>query len=161
MTKNSCHRLLAAALAALLVIAPVTATPGPLGKMLGKAAMARLFRQDFKNHAAVVARPLSRPRTVHRFTTTNQARREVGQGLAPNAHMTATARPGRPLSAEAAQRRYGLPAKPQVRETIRLTAGTSLRHTHAAGAARGVGELTSPRPLPPTVIRKVTPLSSR
>ena len=134
MVKGYRHRLLTVALAALLVVAPVTATPGPLGKTLGKAAMARLFRQDFKNHAATLARPLSHPRTVHRFTTTNQARREVVKGLAPNTHMTATARPGRPLSAEAAQRRYGLLAQPQVRETIRLPAGNGSGTTTRARA---------------------------
>ncbi|MGC8732062.1 MAG: hypothetical protein ACP5RC_07365, partial [Halothiobacillaceae bacterium] len=76
----------------------------------------------------------------------------------PGSHMTAAARPGRPMSAQAAKERFGLLRKPTVRETIELPKGFAVRHSHATNAARGVRELTAPRQVPPDAIRRVVPL---
>lgn len=158
MTHPRADRVLATALMALLALSPLTATSGGLGKLFGKAVVARIMKRDLQNHAVIAARPLTAPRTVHRYTTAAQASREMKQGLAPNSHMTAKAQVGRPPSAETAQRRYGLPAEPQVRETIRLPEGFSVRHNRVVGGSPGMGELTAPKPLPPAAISKVTTL---
>ncbi len=125
---------------------------------IGRSMASRILRQDLRNHALVRPKPLAAPRTVYRYTSRPQASRELSRGLAPNTHMTANARVGRPLSARAAQPRYGLLHKPQVRETIRLPKGTALRHNRATNAERGIGELTSPKRVPKGTIRRVVPL---
>lgn len=153
------HRLLVCALAGLIGLgASLPAPAGTLGKSVGRAAMARIFKQDLRNHATTAAKPLVRPRTVHRYTTRAQGRREAASGLTPNTHMTVRARPGRPPSPATAQRRYGLPYPPRVRETIRLPKGFHVRHNKAVGGAPGVGELTSPRAVPPSRIQRTVPL---
>jgi hypothetical protein len=141
-----------------LALAAPAADAGGLGSTLGKAAVARLWRQDARNHAKAAVTALAKPRTVHRYTTTAQARREVQAGLTPNTHMTARASVGRPLSARAAQQKYGLPTRPQVRETIALPKGWPARQNAVAGGAATARELTSPKALPGTAIRKVLPL---
>jgi len=135
MTKLNRIRILTAALAALLAVAPAPATPAPVGKTIGKAAVARLFRQDLKNHAVTAARPLTKPRTVHRYTSTHQASREVRKGLTPNTHMTATARRGRPLSAGAALNRLSVSASRPPALTANQAAGWSEKSRSVGGAA--------------------------
>jgi hypothetical protein len=118
----------------------------------------QIKRLDLAKHVRTAPKPLVSGRTVQRYTTQKQALREIKAGVAPNTHMTAIARPGRPLTAPAAKQRFGLLTAPQVRETIRLTKGVPVRHVRATAAGRGVWELTSPKRLPPKVIQKVTPL---
>jgi hypothetical protein len=118
----------------------------------------RILKLDAMRHR-VPAKPLAQPRVVHRYTTLTRAQQEVRQGIAPGRHMTATARPGRPLSAQAAKEYYGLLRKPSARETIQLPKGFPVRHSHATNAARGVRELTSPQRVPPEAIKKVVPLA--
>jgi outer membrane protein TolC len=159
MPRTASRVVLAVVSLLTLVAAPTPATAGGWGKSVGKAALARLWQQDLKNHAKAAVTPLAKPRTVHRYTTAATARREVKAGLGPNTHMTAGASAGRPLSAGPAQQKYGLPARPQVRHTIELPAGWPVRHTKVMGGAPGVGELTSPKALPPSAIRKTVPLA--
>src|SRR5688500_1972758 len=125
---------------------------------LSRAAVARILRRDLRNHSMVRPRILLTPRTVNRYTTRSQAARELKSGIAPNRHMTPNARPGHTLTAPKAQARYGLLKTPEVRETFRLPKGTLLRHNKAVCAGRGIGEITSPKAVPQTAIRKVTPL---
>jgi hypothetical protein len=115
-------------------------------------------RLDLAKHMKTVPKPLKTERIVQRYTSKKQALHEAKRGLAPNTHMTAIAHRGRPLTGDVAKQRYGLLASPQVRETIRLTKGIPVRHNRATGAARGVWELTSPKRMPATVIKKITPL---
>lgn len=122
-----------------------------------RLARARILKLDAMRHR-VPAKPLAQPRTVHRYTTLTRALQELHHGIPPNTHMTAVARRGRPMSPNNAKRYYGLFRKPTVRETIRLPKGFPVRHSRATNAARGVGELTSPKRVPPEAIRKVTPL---
>ena len=157
--KRITHRLLVCALAVLIGLgASPPAAAGALGKSIGRAAMARILKQDLRNHATTAAKPLARSRTVHRYTTKARGRHEATYGLAPNTHMTVRARPGRPPSPATAQRRYGLPHPPQVRETIHLRKGLPVRHNKAVGGAPGIGELTSPRAIYPGSIRRTVPL---
>jgi len=137
---------------------PPDAEAWSLGAGAGRAAMRRILRQDWLRDSGTAARALSRPRTVHRYLSRERAALEAREGIAPGRHMTATARPGRPLSAENAQRRYGLPETPEVRQTLRLPAGFPARSNKALGGAPGYGEITSPRALPPAAIRRNVPL---
>jgi len=123
-------------------------------RSVGKS-LSSVFRREAARDAATASRALARKRTVFRYTTSAQARREQARGLAAGTHTTSRAGPGRPLSAGAAQKRYGLPARPQVRETIVLPKGTPVRANRAWRGSRGVGELTSPRSIGSLAIRRV------
>src|ERR1035438_4789549 len=54
--------------------------------------------RDLWNHQHTKPVPLKAPRTVFRYTSPAQARKELKWGVAPSRHMTATGGPGRPLS---------------------------------------------------------------
>ncbi len=118
--------------------------------------MSSTLRRDLLRDRRTPAKVLTKDRTVFRYVTRKQAQRELRTGLRPGSHMTSRATPGRPLSPANAQRRYGLPKKPQERETIRLPRGTRVRTNRVVGGARKV-ETTSPEWLPPQNIKKVVP----
>lgn len=147
---------------ALLTMAVVGADAAPAGRRLLRRLLPgsgrNVLRRDLLRDRTLPVHRLEKPRTVFRYTTRQQARRELREGLRPRTHMTARGGPGRPPSPEAAQRRYGLPRKPEVRETIRLPEGTPVRSGKALGGRPGYGELTNARPLPPEAIRRVVPL---
>jgi len=124
-------------------------------RSLTRAVLAR----DLKRDAATASRRLTTPRRVFRFTSTERARAESRSGLAAGAHMTSRARPGRPPSGLTAQRRYGLPSRPRVRETIELTRGTPVRANRALAGRPGVGELTISRRIRPSSIQRTVRLS--
>ncbi len=105
--------------------------------------MAALLRRDLARDARVVPRALERPRTVFRYTTRAQSELDLRAGIRPGAHMTSTGGSGRPLGGAEAQRRYGLPKRPEVRETISLPKGLDVRKAKAIGGSPGAGELTS------------------
>lgn len=157
-------------LAGLLILAtsilPLTVEAGGLGRAAARGAWrssariwrrspAQMMRRDLVRDSAIKARPLARPRTVFRYTTKQRASVELRRGIPPGRHMTANGGPGRPLSRVAAQKRYGLPQRPGVRETIRLPKGQPVRTAKALGGRPGVGELTSSKRLSPTVITNV------
>jgi len=123
-------------------------------RSVGKT-LSSVFRREAARDAATASRALARKRTVFRYTTSAQARQELARGLAPGTHITARAGAGRPLSADAAMRRFGLPTRPQVRETISVPKGTLVRANKVWQGRPGVWELTSPNRLPPSVIRRV------
>jgi hypothetical protein len=134
------------------------AEAGGFGKLVGRAIMKKTLRADLIRDRATVAKTLTKPRTVFRYTSRVQSAREAKQGLAPRTHMTSTAGPGRPLSAQAAQKRYGLPSTPQVRETLRLDGNQAVKLNKALGGQPGYGELTSPKRISPKSIRRIIPL---
>ena len=115
-------------------------------------------RKDLWNHQHTPVRPLPAPRTVHRYTSPGQARQEMRRGIEPGRHMTATAPAGRPPSPGTAANRYGLQKAPGVRETIELPRGFPARHNKVPGGRPGIGEMTSPRRVPPEAIKKAAPL---
>jgi hypothetical protein len=120
--------------------------------------MPRTLLRDRVRDLRTPALPLTRPRTVFRYTTRGQATQELKKGIQPNRHMTATGAPGRPLGPGAAKSRYGLPQKPTIRESVHLPKGFPVRHNRALQGKPGVGELTSPKRVPPGAVRKVVPL---
>jgi hypothetical protein len=127
-------------------------------RSLERGRLRNITRLDLLNHERARVAPITNPRAVFRFTTRDKALNELRQGIAPNHHMTAYAGPGRPLSADSAMRRFGLPIKPQVRETIIIPSRQPIRLNKVVGGAAGVGEVTSTRRLPPEVIRRLVPL---
>jgi hypothetical protein len=117
-------------------------------------------RRDSWNHLHTPVRPLPAPRTVFRYTSPSKARRELRTGIAPGRHMTATAPAGRPPSPTTAAKQYGLLNLPRVRETIQLPKGFPGRHDKVPGGRPGIGEITSPKRVPQSAIKRVTPLQS-
>ncbi len=117
-----------------------------------------LLRRDWLRDRVTPAKPLSKPRTVFRYTTRAQAKQELKRGIAPRSHMTAQAAPGRPPSPAGAQQHFGLPEKPDVREKISLPKGLPTRHNRTLGGKPGVGELTSPRRISGDRIQNTVPL---
>jgi hypothetical protein len=121
-------------------------------------AMAAVLKRDAARDAATAAKPLAQPRTVWRYTSKAQAERELQRGVPAGGHLTAGTTAGRLPSPERAQARYGLPARPEVRETVRLPAGHPVRSNKTLCGDPGVGEITSTHRLPPATIHKVQPL---
>lgn len=155
-----------------LIVAPMsTATPeaSSLARLFGRSAaraaakkvmprMTRALAKDLVNHRTAPVKTLTAPRTVFRYATRSVARKDVASGLAPYRHMTSRGGPGRPLSAANAAKRYGLPRRPDVRETIRLGRGQTVILNKAQGGRPGVGEAVSPRPIGRGAIERVVSL---
>lgn len=149
------------AIAILVGILAVCASDArSLGQAFARSAMTKLLKHELARDAAIVAKPLSRSRQVWRYTTRQQAAREARDGLVPGSHMTARVTRGGPPSSETAQRHYGLPSRPQVRETWRLSAGMPVRSNKTLGGAPGVGELTSSKRLSPEGLVRTIRLKS-
>jgi hypothetical protein len=125
------------------------------GKSAGKAGA--LVQRDRIRDAATAARPLPRDRSALRYTTRERARQEIQHGIPAGRHMAPSHR-GRPPGAAEAQKRFGLPDRPEVREVVRLPKGFPVRSNKALGGRPGAPEWTSPRPVPPEAIKKVVPL---
>jgi hypothetical protein len=156
-------------LLSVVVGLPSAAAAGSLAKAAARGATksvtrawrgtaAKTLRRDLLRDRATRVRSLVRDRTVFRYTTKTQARQEIRKGIQSGSHLTARATAGRPLSLVRAQRRYGLPQRPEVRETIRVPKGQPVRLNRVVGGAAGIGELTSSRRVPPGAIEKVVPL---
>lgn len=127
-------------------------------RSLERSRLRNVTRLDLLNHerSRIISAPTSRQ--VFRFTTRARALRETKLGVGPGRHMSANAGPGRPLSAQSAKRRFGLPQKPEVRETIRIPRGQPIRLSPVAGGLPGVREITSPKRLPPAAVIKLVPV---
>jgi hypothetical protein len=156
-------------LAAATAFLPMKADGAGLGKAAARAVRSHslkgthrinpeILRRDFLRDRATKARALAADRRVFRYTTKDRAKQELRKGISPQSHMTSRAGRGRPLGRAKAQSRYGLSARPQVRETVRLPKGQSVRTNKSLGGAPGVGEITSPKQIPPKALEKVVPL---
>jgi hypothetical protein len=157
----------------LLILAIAVLSPTVSASQLGKAAargaarsaarvfrrapVAKILRRDLQLHRLTPLRPLPRPRRVFRYTSWAQSRQEVRKGILRGSHMTARARPGRPLTAAQAQQHFALPRKPRVRMTIQLPQGLPVRINRVSGAPRR-WELTAGKRIPQTAIKKVVRL---
>ena len=141
-------------------------TAGGTARALTNAATHRieasLVRQELTSEAlrdlkTPVTR-LPKSRIVWRYTKKQYAQEEQRAGIASNRHLTAQRTGSKPLSAYSAQRRYGLHLLPEVRETVLLPRGHPVRINKAWRGQPGVGEITSPQPLPRTAIIAVRSL---
>ena len=153
-----CLVLIAAA--SLMPIQPASAGGK---KALAQAAMARLLARDAARDAATAgnARAVSTSTRVWRYTTADQAKRELRDGIPTGRHFTPRVTPGRPPSPATAQRQYGLPQPPQVRMTVEMDKGTTVLRNKALGGQPGRGELVNHDPLPPSAVRRVIDLKPR
>jgi hypothetical protein len=102
-----------------------------------------ILQKDLDRDRKTKPAPLTRDRTVFRYTSKEQAKIEVKKGIPPGSHMTATGGAGRPLSAAEAKRRYGLKKTPEARLTVPLKKGDNVRSNRAYGGEKGRGELTA------------------
>jgi hypothetical protein len=125
------------------------------GERAAERSIARVLARDAARDAGSAARRLAAPRKVFRYTTPSRARLELKRGIAPGSHMTARSGPGRPLAGSTAQRRFGLPGRAGVRESILLPRGTPVRVNKALGGAPGMGEVTSTRRIPGSAIQRI------
>lgn len=148
--------LLLAYLVVALSLTP-SAEAGGIGKIFGQSVMKRIMRTDLLRDRATIAKVLAKPRTVFRYTSQKQAAFEVKYGLQPGTHMTSTGGPGRPLSAKAAQKRFGLASPPEMRETLRLE-NQAVKHNKVLAGSPGYGELTSPQRIPSSAVRRIVSL---
>lgn len=141
-----------------LVLTAPEAEAGQASRRITSRAWRRLFARDAARDAATKTAPLVKPKNVWRYTSNTEASKAAKSGLPAGRHMTSGVTPGRAPGADATRRRYGLQQKPDVRMTIQLPAGQPLRSNKVLGGARGVGEITSSKALPPSAIRRVVPL---
>lgn len=102
-----------------------------------KTARSEIFARDI--HGPVTK--LSADRTVFRYTTRAKARSEITRGIPQRRHFTSAATAGRPLSPINAQKQYGLPQRPAVRETIRVPQGTAVQFGRVKNGKPGLGEI--------------------
>jgi len=128
------------------------------GKTTTKSVFKGLLGRDSQIHARTAAKRLTQPKTVFRYTSSEEARVAATRGIQANRHMTSSAGPGRPLSAAAAQARYGLERPPAARLTVRLPKGQPVQRHKAVGGGRGVGAIVSPAPVPVDSLRRIVPL---
>lgn len=114
--------------------------------------------KDAKNHLKP-AQALPKTRIVERYTSQQQAQKEVRFGLRPHTHMTTGVHHGHPYSKARIKQRYGIEntKSVEVKETIRIPAGHPVLHNKVPGGEAGVGEITSPKSLPKQSIIKITP----
>jgi len=141
---------------------------GQLGKALARGAERNLaksagrswfsiFRRDLVRDRATRVEKLATNRSVFRYTTRAQARVESRAGIGAGSHLTSHSGPGRP-SASLAQRRFGLPVRPTVREKVLLPKRTPVQMNKALGGKPGYGEIRLARRIKPENVRKVITL---
>jgi len=119
-----------------------------------------IYARDRRIDRITPAKPSPRDRIVERYTTMKQAQHERKYGIAKNVHMTSGVHRGRPYSAEAARKRFGIAGPVEARETIRIPKGHPTRSNKVQGGDRGVGETTSPKALPKKAVLAVKPIQS-
>jgi hypothetical protein len=157
------RRLAILLLTILLAYANAYAVRIPLGrralarslKRRPTPAMENILRRDLSRDRLTAPRVLTRDRLVNRYTAVLRARTEVRSGLRAGTHLTSRISPGHPLASKTAQKWFGLPGRPDVREKVLLKRGTSVRFNKALGGKPGVGEITIVRPASKNVLRNV------
>gem|GEM_PF-5648137 len=91
---------------------------GIFDKVVRKEAMRRILQRDVARDAATRAIPSATEKKVWRYTSKARAKQEASRGIAAGKHMTSGVYSGRSPSPQTAQKRYGLPKPPEVRETV-------------------------------------------
>ncbi len=142
-----------------LDLAAFSGTPTRKSSPNAKPPYSALRQRDRARDAKTPAKPLPQSRTVYRYTTKEKAEKDMRVGLRPGKHMTSNGSAGRPLSPATAKANYGLKRQPTVRETIVLSKGQPVRKDKVLGGARGKGEITSTKRVPPSAVKSYTPLS--
>lgn len=168
-----CSMLMTVVLAAAAIAPPTGSDAGGLGRALERGGIRSLgrsvgrgaergalrprprafLRQERLRDLRTKSRVLDRPRTVYRYVPAPRARVELHRGIPAGKHMTSRRAIGRPLGGSRARQVYGLPKKPGAVETVRIPDKQPVRFNKVMGGARGRGEITSPKGLPPTAVR--------
>lgn len=131
------------------------------GKRTASETQQAIREWDLARDKTLPVRPMRRTTTVSRYTTKKEAKQAMTNGIAPNTHLTsAPVGPGRPLSREAARKRYGLARTPDARIVVTVPKGQPVRKGKVIAGSPGFGELTSPQWIPPQHIGKVAPLKA-
>jgi len=166
--RHRCIPLLAMLLVLLERTGPRCAY-GQIGKALARGAERNIAKSAERSWFSILRRDSLRDRTVRpgrllsnrpvfHYTSKAQARLESHTGIAKGSHLTSRSDAGRPLSGVLAQRRFGLPAVPSVRERVVLKKGTAVRLNKALGGKPGYGEIRLAQRVRPENIRNVVPL---
>jgi hypothetical protein len=114
---------------------------------------------DKARDKTIPVKPMEKPRTVNRYTSMEQAKKEKINGIAPNTHMAAKeVGAGRPLSSATAKYRYGLAKEPEARITIAIPKGQPARNGKVINGQPGFGEITSSKKIPPENIIGIHPI---
>jgi hypothetical protein len=137
---------------------PTHSEAGGLGKMFGRALFKQMAKREAARDAATLVKPLSKPRYVYRYASNERAIKEANIGLGKNRHTTSGIASGRPLSAAEAQRRYGLPTKPEVRSTWYLPKETLVRMNKVMYGKPGYGEITPSKRIEPKGLKEIIQL---
>lgn len=160
-----CLSIVLAASVILVAASPVEAGHVRLGSAALKAAAvrsranaAKIAVRDRLAHLRSRVTTLPKARLVQRYVSSSRLAQAVRNSLRSGRHFTSRAAAGRPLSPSRAAVRYGLPRDPSHRLTVRLPAGTPVRFAKTNGGARGIGEITTARPLPKDVVSRVVKL---
>lgn len=144
-------KLIKVFLAVLTVFGAATggAEAGGLGSAAARAAMNRMLAKEAVRDAATPAITLERGIYLRRYATREEAAIEAQQGLRTGQHLVGPSEGKRPLPAQAAIERYGLPHKvPEVQELWYVPKGTPARVNPVWGGARDATETTLTQPLP-------------
>jgi hypothetical protein len=123
---------------------------GPIGHRSSS-----VLRRDLARDRLTAAKPLRKSTKVFRYTSAARARKEAASGIKKGSHFTARAGRGRPLSSKKAMRRYGLPKRPQARETVILPKGAPVRRNKVLGGEPGIGEISTAKRVPAGAVKKV------
>lgn len=145
-------------LLACLVSVPLSVEAKGLGGVVGKAAIGRLLTREAARDAATPAVAAAHGHQLMRYTTRVQARADAKAGLESGRHLTGATEGKVPLSAQAAQKHYGIPVAPQVREVWSVPKGWPERLNKVWRGDRDAMEITSPKPLPPSRLVRVEKL---
>lgn len=177
-------KLVAASLALLVVTAGSDLNAAGVGKAVARSATRRLaggsvaraangravvtaagqarrqipnvLKLDRLRDSKLAVKRLTEPRQVFRFTTNKQAQFYRRRGVPSGTHFTATAGPGRPLTAAHAKQRYGLPRMPSARVEVVLPRGTPVKVGKVIGGKPAFGEVkTYNRTLSPSAVKTV------
>ncbi|MDO5675863.1 MAG: hypothetical protein Q4G66_13275 [bacterium] len=129
------------------------------GKISAKEKNQAIRDWDSARDKTLADKAMQKPRTVSRYTNQQQAKREMAGGIAPGSHMTsAPVGPGRPMTRETAKKTYGLGTEPDTRLIITIPKGQPVRKGKVIAGKPGVGEITSPKRIPPHHIREMRPV---
>lgn len=118
------------------LLTPSQAISGCVTKSISKSVgkrMSIILKRDRIRDAVLKAKPLARNKTVFKYGCNKN---QLTKGVKSGEHTTrATA--GRPLSAEAAKKEYGLRRKPGWRVTYVIPKGTPVKTGKVIGGAPG------------------------
>jgi hypothetical protein len=115
----------------------------------------QVLSRDLERDAGGKLARLPRSRQVFKYTTKADTDRFLKQGIPARSHFTSGIKPGRPLKASHATKRFGLAYKPEKRVPVTLPKGTAVKFNKVVGGSPGgFGEIRVEEATPPSAIGK-------